>query len=350
MIILQTVQQKYYNFALEATPFPEIQSCIDQQFKDCLLAGRLGCQVPRDILPLCGKVLRVSQLVYDQRNENPNLFKSWNEVLKDHCQNGGMIVERYGLPPTQLSFPLSRSILKGKNVTFDKISFLDSSNNDVLEKIIKYSLRFTDQSCGYSIFSENSLKMMLKADNTLCAYSTTTQGRITATIWGVKLQIKQLNETIPCFYIFFAAREPEYCGQNIYEKMIGAFQPLLVNEGNFKSEFLCWKQGKNNSINNNALKKFKDVLGDVNRSEGESYTFEDAENCSLRLNRQSTKNHPCDDTLKEALQNYTLNAGDLLTFAYEFPILMFKINCLWNVLYSKTFPKQNRYLNSLQPI
>lgn len=350
MITLEKVQKKYYNFGLEATEYPEIQSCMDQQFKDCLLAGRLGCQIPRDILPFCGKILTITQFVFDQRNENPILFKNWNCILKYLCQNDGVTVERFGLPPTQLCFPLSRSVLKGKDVTFDKISFLDSSNNSSLEKIIKHSLRFTDQSCGYSVFSEKSLRMMLTADNTLCAYSTTIQGRITAVVWGVKLQIQQLDEMVPCFYILFAAREPEYSGQNIYEKMIRTFQPLLINEGNFKSEFLCWKQGKNNSINNNALVKFKDALGEVSRSEGEAYTFEAAENCSLRLDQQSTIPLPGDAVLEEALQKYALSAGDILTFAYEFPILMFKINLFWNAWYNKTFPTQKDYQNSLQPI
>lgn len=349
MITLEK-EQMYYNFDLEAKKYPEIQSCIDEQFIDCLLVRRLGCQIPRDILPFCGKVLKVTQFVYNQRNENQTLFKTWKCLLEYLCQKDGVTVERYALPPTQLSFPLSRSILKGKDITFDKISFLDSTNTDFLEKIIKYTLRFTDQSCGYSVFSEKSLKMMLRAENTLCAYSTTVQGRITAVIWGVKLQIQQLDETVPCFYILFAAREPEYCGQNVYEKMIGAFHPWLVNEGPFKSEFLCWKQGKNNSINNNALIKFKDFFGEVSRSEGEAYTFEAAENCLLRLNQQSTIPFPSDNTLKESLQKYALNAGDFLTFAYEFPILMFKTNFLWNSLYNKTFPMKNGYQNSLQPI
>lgn len=60
--------------------------------------------------------------------------------------------------------------------------------------------------------------------------------------------------------------------------MISTFQPLLVNEGNFKSEFLCWKQGTNNAINNNALAKFKDVLGEVSQSEGEAYTIDFEQN------------------------------------------------------------------------
>lgn len=350
MITLEKVQHKYSNFNLEATKYPEIKRCMDEQFKDCLLASRLGCQIPRDILPFCGKILRITQVVFDQRNENVILFKNWGCILKYLCQNDGKTIERYGLPPTQLRFPLSRAVLKGKDVTFDKISFLDSSNNDILEKIIKHSLRFTDQSCGYSVFSEKSLRMMLTADNTLCAYSTTITGRITAVIWGVKLQIQQLDEMVPCFYILFAAREPEYCGQNIYEKMISAFQPLLLNEGNFKSEFLCWKQGKHNAINNNALAKFKDVLGEVSRSEGEAYTFEAAENCSLKLNQDSTIPFPRDDVLESALQKYALDAGDLLTFAYEFPIMMFKIKLFWKAWYNKTFPTKNDYPNSLQPI
>lgn len=96
------------------------------------------------------------------------------------------------------------------------------------------------------------MKMMLKAPNTLCACATTVQGEITAVTWGIKLII---NKTVSCFYMLIAAREPEYCGQNIYGKMIEAFRPFLVEEGHFKSEFLCWKQGKNNSINNSALEK-----------------------------------------------------------------------------------------------
>lgn len=64
-------------------------------------------------------------------------------------------------------FLLSRKVLKGRDITFDKISFLDPSENDTLEKVIKYSLRFTDQACGYNVFSEKSLKMMFVADKTL---------------------------------------------------------------------------------------------------------------------------------------------------------------------------------------
>ena len=191
---------------------------------------------------------------------------------------------------------------------------------------------------------------MLNSDNTLCAYSTTVQGRITAVIWGVKLQIKQLDENVPCFYIMHAAREPEYCGQNIYEKMMIAFQPLLTNEGRFKSEFLCWKQGKNNDINNNALAKFKDILGEVSRSEGQAYTFESAENCSLKLNLQSTVSFPGHDALEESLLKHVLDVGDFLTYAYEFPILMFRINFFWSAWYTKTFSMQKSYCNSLQPI
>jgi hypothetical protein len=109
-------------------------------------------------------------------------------------------------------------------------------------------------------------------------------------------------------------------------------------------------KGKDNAINNNALAKFKDVLGEVSRSEGEAYTFEVAENCSLKLNQHSTIPFPNDALLESALQKYALDAGDFLTFAYEFPILMFKIKLFWNVWYNKTFPKKNDYPNSLQPI
>lgn len=350
MITLEKAQEKYTHFDLEAFKYPEIQSCMDKQFKDCLSANRLGCQISRDILPFCGKILRITQFVFDQRNENAILFKNWSCILEDLCQDGGLTVERYGLPPIQLRFPLSRAVLKGKNVTFNKISILNSSDKDILEKIIKHSLRFTDQSCGSKVFSEKSLGMMLNADNTLCAYSTTVHGRITAVTWGVKLQIEQLDETVTCFYVLYAAREPEYCGHNIYEKMMTVFQPLLSNEGNFKSEFLCWKQGKNNDINNNALAKFKGVLGEVSRSQSEPYTFEAAENCSLKLNPHSTVPFPSDDALEKSLLKYILDAGDFLTCSYEFPILMFKINFFWNAWYNKTFPIQKDYQNSLQPI
>lgn len=315
-----------------------------------MLAPRLGCQISRDILPFCGRIFSITQFVYSERDKNETLFKTWKCVLKYLCQNDGVTVERYGVPPTQLRFPLSQSILKGKNITFDKVSFLDSSNTNIREKLIKRALRFTDQSCGYSIFSEKSLRMMLTAQDALCAYSTTIQGDITAVVWGVKLQIQELNKTVPCFYLLFAAREPEYCGQNIYGKMIEAFHPFLVQDGCFKSEFLCWKQGKNNSINNNALEKFKKKLGEVTRSESKPYTFEAAEECSIRLNPESTTNSPSSDALEEALQKYALNAGDLLTFAYEFPLLMFKISWFWNAWYSRTFPTPNSYQTSLQPI
>lgn len=347
--MITLAQQSFNNFCLEARPYPELQTYMDRQFKDCASTDRLGCQVPRDILPFCGKVFKISQFVYSIGNENRALLKTWECFLKNYCQNEGVTVERFGLPPTQLNFPLSRKVLTGEDVTFDKISFLNPSDNIVLEKIVRCTLRLTDQSCGYSVFSEKSLKMMLKADNTLCAYSETTQGDITAVVWGVKLEIKQLNQSIPCFYILFAAREPEYCGQNIYEKMISSFQPLLINPGRFKSEFLCWKQGKSNSINNRALVKFRDILGDVSRSEGEAYTFEAAENCCLRLDKQSTNTLAAtEEALQDALTEYALNAGDLLTFVCEFPILMFKINLLWNALYTKTFPKPHDYPNSLQ--
>ena len=82
MITLDKVQQRYYNFSIEAKDYLEIQSCIDQQFKDCLLARRLGAQIPRDILPFCGKVLRIAQFVYNQRDEKKILFKTWNCILK----------------------------------------------------------------------------------------------------------------------------------------------------------------------------------------------------------------------------------------------------------------------------
>ena len=104
MLTLEKVQQNYKDFGLESTKYPEIQNCMDQQFKDCLLASRLGCQIPRDILPFCGKVLKITHLVLDQKNENSTLFKTWNYILNYLCQNEGVIVERYGLPPTQLKF------------------------------------------------------------------------------------------------------------------------------------------------------------------------------------------------------------------------------------------------------
>lgn len=349
MATLEQVQQRYFYFGLEATKYPEIQKCMDKQFKDCLLAGRLGCQVSRDILPFCGKVLRISQLVFDQRHKSPTLFRNWNRIIEYLCQKDGLRVERHNVPPTQLRFPLSRSILKGKDLTFDRVYSLDSSDKEKLERVLKHSLRFTEQSFGYSIFSEKSLRMMLTGDRTLCVYSTTTQGRITAVMWGVKLQIKQANQSVPCFYVLYAAREPEYYGQNIYKKLISHLRPALINKGKFQSEFLCWKQGKNNVINNKSLVKLKHILGDVSRSEGEAYTFEAAENCSVRLNPHSTVPYPTHDALKGALHRYALRAGDPLTFASEITALMFKVKLLWKICYSQTFAKQRDHQNSLQP-
>lgn len=350
MITLEDAKHSYNSFFSEVEQYPEIRFRIDKQFRDCLLAPRLGCQVPRDILPFCGRVLDMTHFVYDKRNENSTLFKAWKCLLNYLCQDKGLTVIRYGVPPTQLRFPLSRAILKGKNITFNKVSILDSSDTDKLEKLIKKAIRITDQSCGYSVFSETSLRMMLTAKDTLCAYSTTIQGGITAILWGVKIQIQQQNRTVPCFYVLFAAREPEYCGQNIYDKMIQAFQPFLFGERDFKCEFLCWKQGKNNPINNKAIVKFTNDLQELSRSESDPYTFEEAEVCSIRLDPKSTTNPPSADVLENALKQYALNAGDLLTFALEYPLLMFKVNWFWNAWNNRTFPKPNDYQTSLQPV
>ena len=337
------------HFFIEAKQYPEIFNRIDEQFKACLFAPSLGCQIPRDILPFCGKVLRITEFVYNKKNDNKVLYKTWKCILKYLCQDAGLKIERYNIPPTQLCFPLSRSILKGRNITFDKVSFLNPADNDVLENLIKKAMRFTEQSCGYSVFSKDSLKMMLTAENTLCAYSTTVEGKITGLVWGIKLNIKQQNNIVPIFYVLFAAREPEYSGQNIYEKMVAAFHPHLTEEGPFVSEFVCWKQGKNNIINNNAINKFKKDWEELNRSESEPYSFEGAENCCIKLDPLSTSSPPSDDDLNEACLKYAINAGDFLTFAYEFPSLMFKINFWWKAWYTQNFPIPENYQTSLQP-
>lgn len=336
-------------FFKEASNYPAIISRIDQQFRDCLLAQRLGCQAPRDILPFCGKVFEMTLAAYKMKNENQTMFNAWVQILDRLCKEDGIEIERFSLPPTHLRFPLSRAILKGKTITFDKISFLDSTNTEILEKVLKKCLRITEQSCGYSAFSETSLRMMLCGKNTLCAYSTTTEGRITAVLWGIKMSLRQEEGDCSCFYILFAAREPEYYGQNIYEKMVAAFEPQLTKEGQFKSEFLCWKQGKENAINNQALDKYIREDLEVIRAESEPYSFEPADHCVLKLDPNTRANMPSEAELGEALKAYCFEVGDLFTFATEYPMLMFKIKLFWGAWYNQTFPKPDNYPTSLQP-
>lgn len=58
MIPLQTAKHNYLNFDLESAKHPNLKNCIDEQFKDCLLANSLGCQIPRDVLPFKSKGIK----------------------------------------------------------------------------------------------------------------------------------------------------------------------------------------------------------------------------------------------------------------------------------------------------
>lgn len=348
---LIVVKKKYDEFLSEAEKYPGIINNMDKQLKECLFASLftslgLGCNEPRAILPLCAKIRNITQIVYDERKHNRALFLSWKNLLQHMCREGGLTVERRGFPPTKLNFPLSNSILHGANPSFDKISFLDPTDDNILKTIVKECFRLTEQTCGDSIFSETSLEMMLKGKETLCAYATTVEGDVVAVMWGIRLQIPQGNEMVSCFYIFSAAREPEYGGHQIYHKMHQVIQPALGAGGQFQSDFIVWKQAKSNSINQAAIEKYKGDEQSLMRFEAPSYNSVEAEFCIVT---QGSKTFPGFEKIIDVMMDYTLEVGSLWTFAKEYPILKFK-GFFWPRYYNKEFDVPEGYPTSLQPI